>query len=60
LLVLGVFTGSALWWLFLSGGVSLFRERLNARTLRGINRVSGLVLVGFGAWSLLSLLRGPL
>ena len=57
-LVLGVFVGSALWWLLLSGGVGLFRERLNACFLQWLNRISGLVLVGFGGWSLLSLLQG--
>jgi threonine/homoserine/homoserine lactone efflux protein len=55
-LVLGVFAGSAFWWLLLSGGVSLFRTRLSARLLRWLNRISGLVLVGFGVWSLVNLL----
>jgi len=47
-LVLGVFLGSALWWVLLSGGVSLFRDRLNTQGLQGINRISGLILVAFG------------
>ncbi len=47
-LVLGVFLGSALWWVLLSGGVSLFRDRLNTQRLQGINRISGLILVAFG------------
>ncbi|WP_088890656.1 LysE family translocator [Leptolyngbya ohadii] len=47
-LVLGVFLGSALWWLLLCGSVSLFRIRLNAKTLRWLNRISGLVLLTFG------------
>jgi threonine/homoserine/homoserine lactone efflux protein len=54
LLVLGVFTGSAAWWLILSGGVGLMRERLSAGILRWTNRLSGIVLVVFGAaavWS---------
>lgn len=49
LLVLGVFTGSAAWWLILSGGVGLMRERLTARMLGWTNRLSGIVLVVFGA-----------
>jgi threonine/homoserine/homoserine lactone efflux protein len=53
-LVLGVFIGSALWWLLLSGGVSLFRARFDARALRWLNRISGLVLLGFGLWAWLS------
>jgi threonine/homoserine/homoserine lactone efflux protein len=48
LLVLGVFIGSALWWLLLSGGVSLLRERIKPDLLRWVNRLSGGVIVGFG------------
>jgi threonine/homoserine/homoserine lactone efflux protein len=48
LLVLGVFLGSALWWLVLSGVTSLFRGRLSARGLRWVNRISGTVLATFG------------
>lgn len=33
LLVLGVFSGSAAWWLILSGGVSLFRSKFTPQTL---------------------------
>jgi threonine/homoserine/homoserine lactone efflux protein len=46
LLVLGVFCGSALWWSLLCGGVGLFRGALERHT-RWINRISGLVIVGF-------------
>ncbi|MCU0538768.1 MAG: LysE family translocator [Desulfobacterales bacterium] len=52
LLVLGVFLGSAAWWLLLSGGVGLVRERLNPAILRWVNRLSGLILVIFGAAAL--------
>ena len=55
MLVLGVFCGSALWWCLLSGGVSLFRARLNLRALRWVNRLSGVVIAGFGIAALLSL-----
>jgi len=58
LLVLGVFTGSALWWLTLSTGVGLLRRWVNGAILRWVNRVSGVALVVFGAWSMVSLLRG--
>ena len=51
-LVAGVFTGSALWWLLLSGGVSLFRAKFDARSLLWVNRISGVVIVGFGIFSL--------
>jgi threonine/homoserine/homoserine lactone efflux protein len=53
-LVLGVFAGSALWWLLLSGGVSLFRKKFTPQALVWVNRVSGLVVVGFGVFALWS------
>jgi threonine/homoserine/homoserine lactone efflux protein len=54
-LVLGVFAGSALWWLLLSGGVSLLRARFDARAMRWVNRLSGLVIAAFGFAALVSL-----
>lgn len=45
-LVVGVTTGSALWWLLLSGSVSLLRERVQAYSI-WINRISGLIILGF-------------
>jgi threonine/homoserine/homoserine lactone efflux protein len=53
-LVLGVFIGSALWWLTLSTGVSLFRTKVTPNGLRWVNRVSGLVIAAFGLLVLLS------
>jgi threonine/homoserine/homoserine lactone efflux protein len=55
-LVLGVFLGSALWWLALSAGVSLLRGCVTPRSLRWVNRVSGLIILGFGVAALASLL----
>jgi threonine/homoserine/homoserine lactone efflux protein len=52
LLVLGVFCGSAAWWLLLSGGVSLLRTRLTPRSLIWINRVAGIIILGFGVAAL--------
>jgi threonine/homoserine/homoserine lactone efflux protein len=48
LLVLGVFVGSAAWWLLLSGGVGLLREKLSSGVLRWTNRLSGAILLVFG------------
>jgi threonine/homoserine/homoserine lactone efflux protein len=56
-LVAGVFAGSALWWLLLSGGVGVVRGRLDARRLRWVNRLSGLVIGAFGVLALLSVWR---
>jgi len=48
ILVLGVFAGSALWWLLLSGGVSIFRSRFDVRALSWVNRISGVIITVFG------------
>jgi threonine/homoserine/homoserine lactone efflux protein len=47
-LVLGVFAGSAAWWLALSLGVGSFRARISPGTLQAVNRISGAILVAFG------------
>jgi threonine/homoserine/homoserine lactone efflux protein len=54
-LVLGVFTGSALWWLIISFGISMFRAKLNSYSLQWINRISGVIIIAFGLLALLSL-----
>lgn len=51
-LVLGVFLGSAAWWLLLSGGVSLLRTRVTAGVMTWINRIAGIAIVGFGIYTL--------
>lgn len=55
ILVLGVFLGSALWWLLLSGGVSLLRERFTTTGLQWVNRISGVIILGFGLFALSTL-----
>jgi len=47
-LVAGVFGGSAAWWLLLSSGTSLLRTTFTPACLRWINRLSGVILFGFG------------
>lgn len=54
-LVLGVFLGSALWWLFLCGVVTAVRSRLPAGVFRLINALSGLILLGFALLLLLNI-----
>ena len=53
-LVAGVFAGSAAWWLALSFGVGLMRDRLNQNLMIWINRVSGLIIITFGIIALVS------
>ncbi|MBC8161280.1 MAG: LysE family transporter [Roseiflexaceae bacterium] len=55
-LVAGVSLGSALWWLLLSVGVSLLRARFDTRAMVWVNRLSGLIILGFGVLSMASLL----
>ena len=54
LLVLGVFLGSAAWWLLLSGGVGLFREKFGAGAMQWVNRISGGIITAFGILALLN------
>ncbi|HXQ81426.1 MAG TPA: LysE family transporter [Opitutaceae bacterium] len=51
-LVLGVFLGSALWWLVLCGGVGLLRSRVTPAWMQAVNRASGAVLLAFGICAL--------
>jgi threonine/homoserine/homoserine lactone efflux protein len=55
LLVAGVFTGSACWWLLLSGGVSLLRSRFSYSGLWWVNRISGILILTFGVVALAGL-----
>ena len=57
LVVLGVFLGSASWWIALPLAASRLRDRIGPRTLRGINLVSGVSILGFAAWQMARLVR---
>jgi threonine/homoserine/homoserine lactone efflux protein len=57
LIVAGVFTGSALWWVILAFGAGKLRHRLGPRLFRAINIVSGVSILGFAAWQIAVLLR---
>jgi threonine/homoserine/homoserine lactone efflux protein len=41
----GTFTGSALWWLTLSGGAAMLRDRLQPRIVRMVNQSAGVLLI---------------
>jgi threonine/homoserine/homoserine lactone efflux protein len=53
-LVMGVFIGSAFWWLVLSSGVGVFREQVNPHGLQWVNRISGVIITGFGLFAIFS------
>jgi threonine/homoserine/homoserine lactone efflux protein len=48
ILVLGVFVGSSMWWLILSGFTGVLQGLFNFKRLQWLNRISGLVIIGFG------------
>lgn len=57
LMTLGVFVGSAAWWLFLSNIVARFRSRITPRWMQQVNRISGAIILAF-AVTILWKLRG--
>jgi threonine/homoserine/homoserine lactone efflux protein len=54
-LTVGVFTGSALWWVALFVCLEAFHEKVNLRFLFWVHRLSGAIIAGFGVIVLLSL-----
>jgi threonine/homoserine/homoserine lactone efflux protein len=54
-LILGVYLGSAAWWLFLVAIFSLYRKRFQAHQLVWVNRISGTIITASGILALLSL-----
>jgi threonine/homoserine/homoserine lactone efflux protein len=57
-LVVGVFLGSALWWLCLSWGVTVFSQRLTAPRLKWLNRLAGAAIFAFGVAAVVLALGG--
>jgi len=54
LMVIGVFAGSAAWWLLLSGATGLFRSKISEGKLALVNKISGFVILAFGVVALMS------
>lgn len=55
ILVLGVFLGSAVWWLLLSESVTLFRKKVSQKVMKWINWVAGVIIAIFGIAALVSI-----
>jgi threonine/homoserine/homoserine lactone efflux protein len=55
ILILGVFLGSLLWWLFLAGVFSVFKRRFKRHELQWINRIAGMIITCSGVLALASL-----
>jgi threonine/homoserine/homoserine lactone efflux protein len=56
LLVLGVFIGSAIWWVILSTGVDALRSKMNVLELKWVNRIAGVFISASGIFIFLRLL----
>jgi threonine/homoserine/homoserine lactone efflux protein len=54
ILTIGVFIGSALWWIALFIGLTAFREKFSMQALKWIHKVSGATIAAFGVVVLLS------
>jgi threonine/homoserine/homoserine lactone efflux protein len=54
-LTIGVFVGSALWWIALFIGLEAFHEKFNLRFLFWVHRVSGAIIAMLGVVVLFSL-----
>ena len=52
-IVLGVFCGSAAWWLLLSTGVSFLRGSITPPVMVWINRLAGVIIAVFGVYMLI-------
>lgn len=56
-LVGGVGLGSALWWLILAGGTAWLGRDISATGMQWINRISGIIICGFGVAALWSVFK---
>jgi threonine/homoserine/homoserine lactone efflux protein len=56
ILVLGVFTGSCLWFLTLGSVARFFRKKLDSGGLRWVNRIAGILIVLCGVAAFVSLI----
>lgn len=57
LFLLGVASASLLWWICLTGAVSLFKTKINDRVLRIINMVCGIIIMAYGVKLLVSFIK---
>jgi threonine/homoserine/homoserine lactone efflux protein len=56
LLVLGVFAGSASWWVLLTSVVGALRSRVTIQGLTWVNRISGVGLLGFATVAIVNVM----
>ncbi len=56
MVTLGVFLGSASWWVILAAAAGWLHGRIGPGSMRAINVVSGVTILAFAAWQLAQLL----
>ena len=56
-LLIGVFAGSAVWWVALAFVIGLIRHRISPTTMLWINRGSAAAIIGFGLYVLVEPLQ---
>ena len=54
-IILGVMIGTSTWWFVLSTLINIFRHKIRLRSLNWINKISGIVILIFGLFAILSL-----
>lgn len=54
LLVAGVFIGAGLWWFILNSVTGVFLKKLDYVKLAWLNKISGIIIAGFGLFVLVS------
>lgn len=59
LLIVGVFAGASLWWLFLAGLAWRLKEKFTRNTVRWLHRIAGILLLCFAAGVLASIFFLP-
>ena len=53
-LVVGIFVGALVWWFSLAGAVAVLRDRMSLAALPKVKRASGIAILGFGIYALVS------
>lgn len=53
LLVGGIFCGSMSWWIVLTGGASLLRDKVDDHTMAWLNKIGGVAIAAFGVLNII-------
>jgi len=56
-LIFGIFLGSCIWWLFLSGLSNKLKTRISKKILKRIDLVSGILILFFGISILINMIK---